>query len=905
MRHFTLSTQSCAVLAAALLAAGIWTCPAAAAPGYAALHTPSGSAPFCLKCEGSVNPVGIDIDSPRLSWKLPVTGASAMCFQTAYQIQAATSQSALAVGKPDLWDSGRVDSADNINAFYHGKPVPSSSTVYWRVRAWMGGGTPCKWSGIQFWDTGLRSRAEWDPARWISSTEYSVASPEITLPFDLHSVPSSARLYICSAGYHTAELNNRPADYRVLEPAQTDFEQRAIYSSYRVTQLLKPGRNYLRISIGNGWYNQDRVWGGMSYGKPALLFKLVVNSSNGTTSTYVSGPECHWRSGPITDNNIYAGEHYDARRVLSAEKSYEAGTAVQLCGKEPVGTLISSQIPPIRATGCLHPQAITSPAAGIYVYDMGQNFAGWARIQIKAPAGTEIRLRFAETTDKSGRVDTASTGVFATGVEQIDKYICSGRGNETWQPAFTYHGYRYIELTGLPAGVKPPVITGIVVHSDVPEAGSFTCSDPMINKIHHAAVWTLISNLHGQPTDCPARERCGWMGDAHACAEMSALNFDMATFWSKYVGDIVTSWKDTLPSQIAPGKRGTGPSGNPDWGAAVVMVPYYRYLYYGDTTELRSHYPLMERFVTALARQAKMGLITSGYGDWCPPGSVEPVNTPPVFTSTVWLMKCAEYTAVCAHVLGKPEEEKRLRALAQTTRHAIEARFYNVAKHTYGSQTSNAMALSMGFCPAGEEKAIAETLNADVISHGCHHTTGIFGSRWLFDALASHGHADTADKLLHQTTYPSIGYLFSLGATTFWECWGEEELDKKWGARSLNHPMQAAYDAYFYQGICGIRPQIDGAGMRHTLISPQMLPGLHTASAACDTSQGILRSSWSVSEDGRGYTFQIRVPANSHAEFVVPEGLTAHRIVGPASIPNAKTMHLTPGDWTITATGKL
>ncbi len=915
MRPLIFSSISCAVLATTVFAALPAARPASAEPGYAALHIAPAGSPSNLKCEGSTNPTGIDTAAPRLSWELPVSSSASQCFQTAWQAQAATSPVLLNATKPDLWDSGKVMGSHNAWQPYAGKHAKPASTVYWRVRIWTSGTKPGAWSKTACWDTGLPTPDAWGSAHWIAalSSDKPAGAPEFITTFGAQPGWIAARLFVCSAGYHTAEINDKPVDNRVLEPAQTDFQKRAFYSAYRAGGSIKPGHNVLRITLGNGWFNQDRVWGGMSYGKPAIKFRLVLEYPNGFTTECTSGSATKWRSGPIMADNIYAGESYDARRAASAELAASSNlNLASVLPASPVGSIVSSQIPPIRRTNTLKPLHVTTPKPGVLVYDMGQNFAGWLKLRLNAPAGTTVKLRFAEAlskeSGKSGQIDTASTGVFATGVEQVDTYTCRGGGNEEWEPHFTYHGFRYAEITGLPAGARPSEVIGVVVHSDVPEIGSFECSDPMLNRIHHAAIWTLISNLHGQPTDCPARERCGWMGDAHGAAEMSALNFDMATFWSKYVGDIETSWVDVLPSQIAPGKRGTGPSGNPDWGAAVVLVPWYRYLYYGDRKELTRDYPSMARFVTALSAQAKAGIITNGYGDWCPPGSVEPVATPVPFTSTAWLIRTAEYAAYSARALGKANEAARFEEIRAESLNALRSRFYQPERHSFGSQTADAMALGMGLALPGSEQAVADALAADVVTHGYHHTTGIFGSRYLFDMLTKYGHGDVASRVLHQTTYPSIGNLFSLGATTFWECWGEDELDKKWGARSLNHPMQAAYDAWFYQGLAGINPDPAQPGFKHTILQPQLLPGLTSIRSAYRTPYGVLRSAWQQTDTsiGRTVRFQLEIPANTLATFKLPSGLRVTAVTGNTGQKTRSVtdiLELTPGKWDIEAAG--
>ncbi len=535
------------------------------------------------------------------------------------------------------------------------------------------------------------------------------------------------------------------------------------------------------------------------------------------------------------------------------------------------------QIPPIRSVSELTPAPPRTIAPGVLIYDMRQNFAGWARLRITAAAGTTIHMRFGETVDpKTGALDTASTGVFATGVEQVDTYICRGTTQETWEPRFTYHGFRYVEVTGVPAGSRPPQLIGIVVHTDVESAGGFTCSDPMLNRIHAAAVWTLVSNLHGHPTDCPARERCGWLGDAHGSAEMAAMNFDMSGFWSKYIDDIEAGWVSDLPPSVVPGKRIARDSGPVDWGVAVVMLPWFRWIYYGDRTELERFYPLMKRFITAANQTAKNGILSNGLGDWCPPGSVQPTATPVPLTTTAWFVQAARITARTASILRRQNESEEFSAMADRSQSALLAAYYNVAEHTFGSQTADAMMLGFNICPLPDRQAVCDSLAHDVDRHDGHHTTGIFGSRWLFDSLAEGGHIDTAMTIMHKTDYPSIGYLFGLGATTFWECWGEPDLDKKWGARSLNHPMQAAYDAWFFQGLGGIRCDPEGPGYRKFILRPELASGLQFVNSYHDSPSGRIRSEWARTSDG--VAFHFTVPPNTTATIELPRPSASARI---------------------------
>ena len=826
-----------------------------------------------LQCEGLTTPLGIEALRPKLSWHLEARSAALRGLrQTAYRVLAATTPERLTERDADLWDSGKVSSDTSAWVPYEGRPLPSASRCCWKVQVWDQKGRSSGWSRPSRWDTGLYQEAQWG-AQWIGA---SVAcemegAPCFRKTLTLRSGWRTVRAFVCGLGYHEFYVNGRKADSRVLEPAQTEYPKRVIYSAYDVTRLVKPGNNVLGVMLGNGWYHQDRVWGGMSYGRPVLRLRFEAEYPDGSRQTVLSDSRWQAAAGPVTSNNIYAGETFDARRILDWNGAAMAGRrwspVVPMQG--PVGTLICPAFPPIRAVGKLPSAEPREAAPGVFLYDMRQNFAGWARLRVRAPAGTRVKMRFAETVDpKTGLLDTASTGVFATQVEQIDTYICRGGGLEIWEPRFTYHGFRYVEVTGLPAGSQPPGLEGIVVHTDVESAGGFTCSDPMLNRIHKAAVWTLVSNLHGLPTDCPARERCGWLGDSHASAEMAALNFDMSGFWSKYIDDITTGWVSDLPPYVVPGKRIAGASGPLDWGVAVVMLPWFHWLYYGDRAELERCYPAMSRFVRTAGRTAVDGIASNGLGDWCPPGSVEPTATPVPLTTTAWLAEAARRTAQTATLLGRTEEAREFAQMAERSAAALRAKYYDASAHTFGSQTADAMALAFHLCLDSERQAVCDSLARDVLKHGRHHTSGIFGSRWLFDALAAGGHGDIAFAVLQQTDYPSIGYLFRLGATTFWECWGEPELDKKWGARSLNHPMQAGYDAWFFQGPGGIACDETGPGFRRIFVRPNLLPGLTSVCVYHDSPHGRIRSEWA--RKGDTVQFHIVVPPNTAAKLCLP-----------------------------------
>ncbi len=853
--------------------------------------------PVDLRCEYLPCPLGIDIAQPRLSWALWSREYGQR--QTAYRLLVASSAELLASDEGDLWDTGKVNSDQTCQIVYAGRELQSLRRCYWKVQVWDAQGNDSDWSEVSWWEMGILNEQEWH-AQWIAAP-FDEPAPLFRKTFTLEKPLRRARALICGLGYYELYLNGERVGDHVLDPAQTDYEQRAFYTVHDVTHLLMPGRNAVGVMLGNGWFHQAVVWGGMSYGEPCLLLQMVLEYADGSTDLLCSDETWKTAPGPVLKNNVYAGEEYDARREVpgwcEAELDDTGWQSVRVV-TAPTQRLQSQLVQPIRRMRTLQPIALWQTEPGVWVYDMGQNFAGWARLKVQAPAGTTITLRFAEELHPDGSLDPASTGVFATFVVQTDRYTCKGQGTEVWEPRFTYHGFRYVEMSGYPATPTLDMLEGVAVYSAVLPAGTFECSDEMLNRIHRTAVWTEVSNLHSVPTDCPHRERCGWLGDAHVSAEMTIYNFEMAPVWSKYLHDIETSLTEKgLPTFVAPGKRKIDEA-SPDWGTAVVQIPYYLYLYYGDRRVLEEHYDTMKRWVEHLLNISDDCIVSAGLGDWCAPGSV-PGHTPIAITSTAVFHLDATIMHQVAQVLGRTEDAEWFTRLAGRIRDAFNRRFFDAEACTYGSQTANVLALAWGLAPEGKEQAIADSLARDVMQrHGGHHSTGIMGWRHLFWALCEYGHADVAMTVLHQTDYPSIGYLFSLGATTLWEWWSEPDIEQQEGPRSCNHPMQGGFDAWFFYGVAGIRPSISAPGFAHILFKPHLLPGVQWARASYRSIRGMTVSEWQRSADR--FVWRVVVPPNITATVYLPaadegrvtEGGAALRKVPGIAVQGVRDGHL-------------
>lgn len=721
---------------------------------------------------------------------------------------------------------------------------------------------------------------------WISMPQAARgrSAPMLRHEFTLGPGVRSARLCICGLGYYEAWLNGRRVGENVLDPAQTDYELRCFTVTHEVLALLRPGANAIGVMLGDGFYNQDLVpakhgWQGAagSYGEPKLWAWLEVDSGPGARRVLVTDTSWKCAAGPVTASNVYAGEHYDARLEQPgwSEPGFSDEQWIPVApAPAPGGTIEEQPLPPIRRIEEIRAVAMAEPEPGRFVFDMGQNFSGWARIRLQAPAGTTVTMRFTEAVFPDGRVDPASTGVFATTFVQTDVYTAAGRGVEVWEPRFTYHGFRYVEVTGWPGRPGPEDVVGVVVHTAFEPAGAFECSDERLNTLHRMALWTHRSNAHGLPEDCPARERCGWMGDANMVCEYSLWNFRSRSFWEKYLGDIETTraLNGGLPAMIAPGKRCTRGRGTPDWTTAFIHVPWYLYVHTGGREVLARHWAGMRELIESYRAKSTDWTLSGGLGDWCDPEKkCNPTYTPEAVTTTMWFWSSARVMAAAAGVLGLADDAARYAGWAEQIAAAFRARFYDRAAHSFGSQTADAMALCFGLAPEGEESLVAASLVRDIREkRGLHHTVGIMGLRFLFEALSKSGHGDVALALLHQDSYPSFGDLLRRGATTLWEYWGEPEVDAAEGPRSLNHPMMGGYDNWFFNTLAGIRPDEARPGFRHFTLQPLPPPGLEWVRAHHDSPLGRITSEWRIAN--KRFEWKVTVPPGSTATARLPFG---------------------------------
>ena len=799
------------------------------------------SAPFDLRVEYLLNPLGVDTQKPRFFWKNdhPQRGQK----QTAFQLIVSTSPAA---ERGDLWDSGKINTESSIQIVYGGKPLQSNRTYYWKVRIWDASGEESPWSEVARFDTGLFSPSDWK-GEWIGGENL------FRKEFNLPETPKRARAFIAGLGYYELRINGQKVGDHVLDPGWTTYSRRVLYVAYDVTSLIKKGRNAIGVILGEGWYKSR-----------ALTFQLYIEGEEGLLMEVHSDTAWRTAPGPIVEDSIYHGETYDARLEQPGwdlpdfnEKGWKPAVKV----KAPGGVLSAQLIPPIKVVDTIVPLVMTNPAPGVYVFDLGQNISGWAELRVRGPRGAEVRLRFAELLYDNGLINQENL----RSARAEDRYILKGEGEEVWEPRFTYHGFRYIEVTGHPGTPKIDSIRARVVHTAVSPVGNFSCSKQIINDIQRLILWGQKTNLHSIPTDCDQRdERMGWMGDAQVTAEEAILNYDMAAFYANFLRNIRdVQGEDGSITDTVPHVWGSRPA-DPAWGTAYPLIAWYMYQYYGDRRILEEHYDGLVKYVEFLRGKAEGGLVKfSHYGDWvaidkCPGGLV----------SSFYYYYDVKILSEAARVLGRQTKADQYEKLLAEIKDAFNRTYFDPVTRNYagGSQTANALPLFIGLVPDNLRRSVWGNLFNDLVYiHDSHLTTGIIGTKYIFDVITAFGNSDLAYDILTRTDFPSYGYMIKNGATTLWELWQKREGPSM---NSHNHPMFGSAGAWFYRALAGINLAPDSQAFRKLIIRPQMVRDLTHASGSTYTINGPVSCSWQRTD--RKIIVEVAIPMGSQAEIYIP-----------------------------------
>lgn len=688
-----------------------------------------------------------------------------------------------------------------------------------------------------------------------------------------------ATLYVSGLGTSELHLNGKKVGDAVLSPGVSDYTHRVFYVTHDVTRQIQPGANAVGALLGTGYYYPPHR-SSVIFGVPRLMLQLEIDYEDGTRDTVVSDGSWNFSAnGPIVANNEYDGETYDARREMPgwASAGFPAADWVPAeVVKTPGGILRAQMIEPIRVTGTIKPVKMTEPRPGVFVFDMGQNMVGWCRLRVRGPAGTVIKLRHAELLKPDGNLYLDNLrGAMAT-----DLYTLKGSGDEVYEPRFTYHGFRFVEMTGFPGTPSLDVLEGQVVNDDLESTGTFACSKSMINNIYRMALWGARGNYRSMPTDCPQRdERQGWLGDRSAESRGESYFFHVAAFYTKWLNDMRDSQLESGSiSDVCPAYWRRYQD-NVTWPSTAVIIPGVLYDQYGDLRVIERHYPVMEKWIHRMSGYVTNGIIAADrYGDWCvPPEDPKLIHSkdPARITSKEMLATTYFYhdlmlMARYAILLDKPEDAARYREQALILKDALNSQLYKPEPGCYdnGTQTSSVLPLAFDMVPPAEHEKVFGNLVRKIMEESQGHVgTGLIGGQWLNRVLTDGGRADIPYGFATHSDYPSWGYMFKKGATTVWELWNGDTADP--AMNSANHVMLLGdLITWFYESLAGIAPDPDNPGFKHIIMKPIPVGDLSFVKASHRSPYGLIISEWSLNNGC--FDWNITVPPNSTATVYVP-----------------------------------
>ncbi|HJS55726.1 MAG TPA: family 78 glycoside hydrolase catalytic domain [Chitinophagaceae bacterium] len=829
-----------------------------------------------LLTENQTNPIGIDIQQPRFSWQL--VSDQRNISQSAYEIIVSGT-------KGSIWKSGKIMSDQSVQVPYSGTALQTGKKYTWEVRVWDNNGKASPWSEPAFFQTALQNSAEWK-AKWIEAdfTEDSVNRPAqyFRKQFSATKKIASATAYITAHGMYEAQINGKRVGDFYLTPGWTSYKKRLQYQVYDVTNLLTNGNNAIGITVGNGWYRGFIAWSGNkdSYGKTTgLLLQLDITYSDGTTATIVSDESWKSSTGSIRYSEIYHGETIDAREEKAgwSTAGYDdaAWSGVNVVNYSN-DILLATYNEPVKKQETFKPLKIFTTPKGEKVVDFGQNLVGWVMVKAKGNAGDKITIRHAEVLDKQGNFYIDNLRAAKT----TATYFLAGKGEETFEPHFTFYGFRYIKIEGIDE-IRPENFTAVALYSDMKPTGTFTSSNSLINQLQHNIQWGQKGNFLDVPTDCPQRdERLGWTGDAQAFSRTAAFNFGVNNFFAKWLRDVEA---DQLPNgsvpHVIPNVLGPRSNAATGWADAATIIPWNMYLAYGDKKILENQYNSMKNWVGYMEKESKNYLWNTGFhfGDWLFYSLSDDRDGKSAVTDKYMIAQCFFSHSVqiminTAQVLGKKEDAEMYTQLLTNLKDAFVKEYLTPnGRLISGTQTAYVLALNFDMLPGNLREQAVEKLVQNIRSYNDHLTTGFLGTPYLCHVLSRFGKTDVAFTLLMQETYPSWLYPVKMGATTIWERWNGIRPDSTFEPASMNSFNHYAYGAigdWMYRVVAGLDTYEDGPGYKHIRIQPHIGGGLTNASASLQTYYGNTSSGWKI--EGNQIILDVEIPANTKATVYVP-----------------------------------
>jgi len=891
---------------------------------------------FRLRCEYLAAPLGLDERAPRLSWTIESDRRGAR--QVAYRVRVAGTPEKLASGEGDFWDSGRIEGNQSTHVVYAGRPLHSRDMCHWCVEVWDEAGHTAQ-SSPSIWSMGLLDKKDWS-ARWVAANpeiikrDKEAVAPTLTdpgtpalfrKPFEVAGPVRRATLYASARGLFELSIGGRRVGEDIFAPEWTDYDKRIHYRTYDVTGLVSHGRNVIGAMLGDGWWSGYVGWQETRarYGslENSLLIQLEIELANGERLTLGTDGTWTCNTGPVLSSDFMMGETYDARREQAGwdgANSDDGGARSPLRAAAASGVaalpwlsvhevaasaapLVAQRSEPVQVVEILAPVSVNEVRPGVFIHDLGQNISGWVRLRLNnVPAGTRVMLRHGERLNPDGTLYTENL----RRAKATDVYVCKGGGEEVWEPRFTFHGFQFVELTGLPAVAasrqsaanfesggflpKAATVTGCVIHSATPAAGHFECSHAGVNRLWLNGLWSQRDNFITVPTDCPQRdERLGWMGDAQVFLRTASYNMDVAAFFTKWMIDVEDAqtpegiFPDTAP-RLREGENFVGLDnlgGSAGWADAGVIIPYTIWRVYGDRRILERHYCAMVKWVDWIASHNPNGLrvnhLANNYGDWlCIPsdtsfGTHSPMKN--LLATAYWADDCTKLARI-ARELGREDDAIRFQKMFERVRAAFQKEWLEPnGRITTDTQTGYLLALAFNLLPENLRAAATGHLVENIKTLDWHLSTGFIGISHLNPQLTLAGRADVAYRMLLRDDYPSWLYPVKHGATTIWERWnGWTEKDGFFNPQmnSFNHYSLGSMGEWLFRHVAGIELDPEAPGFQRFVLRPFIGTGLDFARASYRTMHGEITSGWK--REGKKLSWSIRVPANTSARVFVP-----------------------------------
>jgi len=848
------------------------------------------------RCEYLTDPLGIDVAAPRLSWEISSDGRGIL--QTAYRILVASSPEKLNANEGDLWDSKTVKSGASINVAYGGMKLESRTGCYWKVMVTTNRGSSA-WSPPAFWSMGLLKSDDWK-AQWtgldksfkddvLDQSNSRLAARYFRKEFDSFQKPVKATVYVSGLGFYKLFINGKMIGDQDFAPTPTDYSKVVKYNTFDVTGLLEQGANVIATTLGNGRFFSMRPPGishnGVPevrhFGFPKMILQLELTYADGSTQTVISNDS--WKvtaDGPIRANHEFDGEEYDARMEMPGwtATGYDDSKWLQAETVQAPGGALEAQLNRnIRVMETIHPIAVTQPKPGMYILDMGQNMVGWVAMKVKGKVGDRVKLRFAEVLQDDGTLYLANI----RGALVTDVYTLKGEGTELFSPVFTYHGFRYVEITGYPGTPAVSDFEGKVLYDEMEVTGQFETSDKTLNQIYNNACWGIRGNYRGMPTDCPQRdERMGWLGDRAVGSYGESFIFGNNNLYAKWLDDIAQAQLEngSVPD-VAPNYWWMY-TDNMTWPGTFVIIANMLYRQYGNMEPIVRHYDAMKKWMAYMREKyMKDNIMTKDtYGDWCmPPESPHLIHsedkarkTDGAVLGTTFYYHILTLLERFATLLEKPADAKAFAEEALAVKDAYNGKYLNkeTAQYSNNTVTANLLSLCYGMVPEGyEEKVFQNIVDKTEKDFNGHVSTGLVGIEWLMRGLTMHGRADLALRIATNRDYPSWGYMIENGATTIWELWNGNTADP--AMNSHNHVMLLGdLLIWFYEYLAGIQSTPDYVAFKKIVMHPYPVAGLEAVKASYHSMHGLINSNWH--KNGATFQWDITVPCNATATVYVP-----------------------------------